>query len=315
MSSRLDASQLNPESAEFVPQAKSKQPHSRRSYRQLDHSQDWRAQHVRPHHHFRQFSETDHGQNEFENPANNMLPPPELATRGGLRGRGRGGRVDGRCNNDRHPQSERWTKPGSDSDCSGWDLGAGGLKHPNTPTSNRSTDEEEKKKRTTVEADVTKSYRDSRRKNPNRVRAERSVKELLPRDREDQENQAAGGEAKPAAVYEHPEPEQRYHKGWRGGDRRMQPSSRRKGPTLNHGIEGNWREREPVQIKEEEKRGTEDEGGRHEESNRSRERARGKRPQLLNPGPRRGGGPERRTGPVKRIEPPKSKETQTGDVL
>lgn len=309
---------MNPESAEFVPQAKSKQPHSR-SYRQLNHGQDWRAHHVRPHHHFKQFSETDHGQNEFENPTSNKLPPFELATRGGLRGRGRGGRqrggrIDGRRNNDRHPQSERWTKPGSDVDHPGWGRGAGAPKRPNTPTSNRSSDEE--KERTTVEADVTKSYRDSRRKKPNKARAERSVKELLPRDREEnQENQAAGGEGKPAAAYEHPEPEQRNHRGWRGGDRRVQPSSRRKGPTLNHGIEGNWREREPVQIRGEEKRGAEDDSGKHDESNRNREGARGKRSLLQNPGPRRGGGPERRTGPVKRMEPPKSKETQTGDVL
>lgn len=320
MSSLLDTSKLNPESAEFIPQAKAKQPHSRRSYRQLDHSQDWRAQHVRPHHHFRQFSATDRSQNEFENPASNTLPTPDLAMRGGLRGRGRGrqigGRVDGGRNNDHQPQSERWTKRGSDSDWSGRGRGAGGPKRPNTPSSNRSTDEEKKERTTAEAADVSKSYQDSRRKKPNKVRAERSIKEPLPRDREEnQENQADGGDLKPAAVHEHPEPEQRNHKGWRGGDRRIQSSSQRKGPMPNHGIEGNWREREPIQIRGEERRGAEDDREKHEESNRNREGARGKRALLQNPVPRRGGGHERRTGPVKCMEPPKSKETQTGDVL
>ncbi|XP_067294233.1 transcriptional repressor NF-X1 isoform X1 [Pseudorasbora parva] len=312
-----DTSKLNPESAEFVPQAKPKQPYSRRSYRQQDHSQDWRAHHVRPHHHFRQFSATDHGQNEFENPANNTLPTPDFAIREGLRGRGRGGRqrggrVDCRRSNDRHPQSERWTKPGSDSDCSGRDSGAGGPKQPNMPTFNRSTEGE--KERISVEEDVSKSYRDSRRKKPNKARAERLIKEPLPRNKEEnQENQASGEEPKPVADV-HPKPEQRNHKGWRGGDRRIQPSSQGKGLIPNHGIEGNWRERE-VQIREEGRRGADDDSGRREEFNRNREGARGKRPLLQNPGPKRGGGPERRTGLVKCMEPPKSKETQTGCLI
>uniref|UniRef100_A0A672S3A6 Transcriptional repressor NF-X1 n=1 Tax=Sinocyclocheilus grahami TaxID=75366 RepID=A0A672S3A6_SINGR len=307
-----DTSKLNPESAEFVPQAKPNQPYSRRSYRQQHHTQDWRAQHVRPHHHFRQSDATKHGQDESDNPASYTLPPPELPIRG--RGRQRGGRGDGRRINDNRAQNERWTKPGSDNDCSGRDHGACGRERPNSPTSNRSTDEE-KKERTTVEADVRVSYQASRRKQPNKARVERSMKEPQPKDQEEnRENQADAGDTKPAAVHEHPEPEQRNHKGWRGGDRRMQPSSWRKGLAPNHGIEGNWREREPAQIREEERRGAEGEGGSREEFNRNRGGARGKRPLLQNPGPRRGGGPERRTGPVKCMEPPKSKETQTGDV-
>uniref|UniRef100_A0A672S434 Transcriptional repressor NF-X1 n=1 Tax=Sinocyclocheilus grahami TaxID=75366 RepID=A0A672S434_SINGR len=220
LSSLLDTSKLNPESAEFVPQAKPNQPYSRRSYRQQHHTQDWRAQHVRPHHHFRQSDATKHGQDESDNPASYTLPPPELPIRG--RGRQRGGRGDGRRINDNRAQNERWTKPGSDNDCSGRDHGACGRERPNSPTSNRSTDEE-KKERTTVEADVRVSYQASRRKQPNKARVERSMKEPQPKDQEEnRENQADAGDTKPAAVHEHPEPEQRNHKGWRGGDRRMQ---------------------------------------------------------------------------------------------
>uniref|UniRef100_A0A8C2DIW9 Nuclear transcription factor, X-box binding 1 n=1 Tax=Cyprinus carpio TaxID=7962 RepID=A0A8C2DIW9_CYPCA len=54
----------------------------------------------------------------------------------------------------------------------------------------------------------------------------------------------------------------------------MQPSSWRKGLAPNYGIEGNWREREPAQIRVEERRGAEVEGGRHEESSRNRGAAR-----------------------------------------
>uniref|UniRef100_A0A671LJ99 Transcriptional repressor NF-X1 n=1 Tax=Sinocyclocheilus anshuiensis TaxID=1608454 RepID=A0A671LJ99_9TELE len=276
LSSLLDTSKLNPESAEFVPQAKPNQPYSRRSYRQQHHTQDWRAQHVRPHHHFRQSDATKHGQDESDNPASYTLPPPELPIRGDIRGRGRqrGGRGDGRRINDHRAPNERWTKPGSDNDYSGRDHGACGRERPNSPTSNRSTDEE-KKERTTVEADVRVSYQASRRKQPNKARVERSIKEPQPKDQEEnRENQADAGDTKPAAVHEHPEPEQRNHKGWRGGDRRMQPSSWRKGLAPNHGIEGNWREREPAQIREE-RRGAEVEGRRQEESSRNRGAARG----------------------------------------
>uniref|UniRef100_A0A673GZU0 Transcriptional repressor NF-X1 n=1 Tax=Sinocyclocheilus rhinocerous TaxID=307959 RepID=A0A673GZU0_9TELE len=164
---------------------------------------------------------------------------------------------------------------GSDNDYSGRDHGACGHERPNSPTSNRSTDEE-KKERTTVEADVRVSYQASRRKQPNKARVERSIKEPQPKDQEEnRENQADAGDTKPAAVHEHPEPEQRNHKGWRGGDRCMQPSSWRKGPAPNHGIEGNWREREPAQIREKEMRGAEVEGRRQEESSRNRGAARG----------------------------------------
>ncbi|XP_052457453.1 transcriptional repressor NF-X1-like isoform X36 [Carassius gibelio] len=330
----IDAPKLNPESAEFVPQAKPNQPPFRRNYRQQHHGQDWRAQHVRPHHHFRQSSAS---QDEFENPANNTLAPAQLPIREDLRGRGRGGRQrggrgDGRRSNDHCPPYERCKKPGSDHDCSGRGRGACGRERPNSPTSYRSTDEE-KKERTTVEAHVRKSYNDSRRKQPNRAQAERWIKGPLPRDQEEnRENQTDAGDTRPAAVHEHPEPEQRNHKGWRGGERCMHPNSRRKGQAPNHGIEGNWREREPAQNIREERRGAEDEGGRqeefnrnrrgargevrrHEESNMNRGAVRGKRPLLQNAGLGRGGGPERRTGPVKRIEPPKSKETQTGCLI
>uniref|UniRef100_A0A8C1Z754 Transcriptional repressor NF-X1 n=1 Tax=Cyprinus carpio TaxID=7962 RepID=A0A8C1Z754_CYPCA len=317
LSSLLDTSKLNPESAEFVPQAKPDQPYSRRSYRQQHHTQDWRAQHVRPHHHLRQSDATKHGQDESDNPEIYTLPPPELPIRGDVRGRGRGGRQrggrgDGRRINDHRASNERWTKPGSDNDCSGR-----GHERPNSPTHppNRSTDEE-KKERTTVEADVRVSYQASRRKQPNKARAERMIKEPQPKDQEEnRENQDDAGDTKPAAVHEHPEPEQRNHKGWRGGDRRMQPSSWRKGLAPNYGIEGNWREREPAQIRVEERRGAEVEGGSSEELIRNRGCARGKRPLLQNPGSRRGGGPERRTGPVKHMELPKSKETQTGCLI
>lgn len=304
---------MNPESAEFVPKAKLNQPDSRRSYRQSNHNQDWRANHVRPHHHLRQSNATNQGGNEFENPTDNTLPPPELAFRGGLRGRGgrpRGGRGTG--DNDHRPQIQRWIKPVRDGNYSGRDRGHD---RPNTPTSNRSADEENKE-RATLEFDGREPYRDNRWKKPNKTRVERLTKEPMSRDQEENlENQAAGRDTKPVAVYEHPEPEQRSHKGWRGGDHRMQPNSRRKGPAPSHGIEGNWREREPVQMRENEKRGAEDESGRPEEANRNRRGMRGKQTPLQNIGPKRGGGPERRTGPVKRMEPPKSKETQTGEVI
>uniref|UniRef100_A0A9J8CH07 Transcriptional repressor NF-X1 n=1 Tax=Cyprinus carpio carpio TaxID=630221 RepID=A0A9J8CH07_CYPCA len=272
-----DTSKLNPESAEFVPQAKPDQPYSRRSYRQQHHTQDWRAQHVRPHHHLRQSDATKHGQDESDNPEIFTLPPPELPIRGDVRGRGRGGRQrggrgDGRRINDHRASNERWTKPGSDNDCSGR-----GHERPNSPTHppNRSTDEE-KKERTTVEADVRVSYQASRRKQPNKARAERMIKEPQPKDQEEnRENQDDAGDTKPAAVHEHPEPEQRNHKGWRGGDRHMQPSSWRKGLAPNYGIEGNWREREPAQIRVEERRGAEVEGGSSEEFIRNRGGARG----------------------------------------
>ncbi|XP_052457419.1 transcriptional repressor NF-X1-like isoform X3 [Carassius gibelio] len=273
----IDAPKLNPESAEFVPQAKPNQPPFRRNYRQQHHGQDWRAQHVRPHHHFRQSSAS---QDEFENPANNTLAPAQLPIREDLRGRGRGGRQrggrgDGRRSNDHCPPYERCKKPGSDHDCSGRGRGACGRERPNSPTSYRSTDEE-KKERTTVEAHVRKSYNDSRRKQPNRAQAERWIKGPLPRDQEEnRENQTDAGDTRPAAVHEHPEPEQRNHKGWRGGERCMHPNSRRKGQAPNHGIEGNWREREPAQNIREERRGAEDEGGRQEESNRNRGAMRG----------------------------------------
>ncbi|XP_043100969.1 transcriptional repressor NF-X1 [Puntigrus tetrazona] len=269
-----DTSKLNPESAEFVPQAKTNQSFSKRNYRPQHHSQDWRAQHVRPHHHFRQSDAIKHCQDESENWASNTLPPAELPIRGDVRGRGRGGRQrgggDGRRINDHQASNERWTKPESDSDCSGKDNRASGREQPNSPTSNRATDEE-KKERTTVEADLRVSYQASRRKQPNNARTERLIKGRQPKDQEEnRENQADAGDTKPAAVHEHPEPEQRNHKGWRGGDRRMQPSSWRKGPASNHGIEGNWREREPAQITAEEMKGAEAEGGRHEEPNRNR---------------------------------------------
>ncbi|XP_052417316.1 transcriptional repressor NF-X1 isoform X9 [Carassius gibelio] len=275
-----DTSKLNPESAEFVPQAKTTQPYSRRSYRQQHHTQDWRAQHVRPHHHIRPSDETKLSQDESDNPDNNALLPPELPIRGDVRGRGRGGRQRGgrgdvRRINDRHAPSERWTKPGSDNDSSGWEHRACDRERPNSPTSNRSTDED-KKERSAVEANVRVSYQASRRKQINKARADRSIKEPQPKDQvENRENQADAGVTRPAAVHEHPEPEQRNFKGWRGGDRRMQPSSWRKGPAPSHGIEGNWREREPAQIREEERRGAEDEGRRHEESSRNRGAARG----------------------------------------
>ncbi|XP_052417346.1 transcriptional repressor NF-X1 isoform X39 [Carassius gibelio] len=270
-----DTSKLNPESAEFVPQAKTTQPYSRRSYRQQHHTQDWRAQHVRPHHHIRPSDETKLSQDESDNPDNNALLPPELPIRGDVRGRGRGGRQRGgrgdvRRINDRHAPSERWTKPGSDNDSSGWEHRACDRERPNSPTSNRSTDED-KKERSAVEANVRVSYQASRRKQINKARADRSIKEPQPKDQvENRENQADAGVTRPAAVHEHPEPEQRNFKGWRGGDRRMQPSSWRKGPAPSHGIEGNWREREPAQIREEERRGAEDEGRRQEESSRNR---------------------------------------------
>ncbi|XP_052417341.1 transcriptional repressor NF-X1 isoform X34 [Carassius gibelio] len=275
-----DTSKLNPESAEFVPQAKTTQPYSRRSYRQQHHTQDWRAQHVRPHHHIRPSDETKLSQDESDNPDNNALLPPELPIRGDVRGRGRGGRQRGgrgdvRRINDRHAPSERWTKPGSDNDSSGWEHRACDRERPNSPTSNRSTDED-KKERSAVEANVRVSYQASRRKQINKARADRSIKEPQPKDQvENRENQADAGVTRPAAVHEHPEPEQRNFKGWRGGDRRMQPSSWRKGPAPSHGIEGNWREREPAQIREEERRGAEDESRRHEESSRNRGAARG----------------------------------------
>uniref|UniRef100_A0A671LQ03 Transcriptional repressor NF-X1 n=1 Tax=Sinocyclocheilus anshuiensis TaxID=1608454 RepID=A0A671LQ03_9TELE len=275
LSSLLDTSKLNPESAEFVPQAKPNQPYSRRSYRQQHHTQDWRAQHVRPHHHFRQSDATKHGQDESDNPASYTLPPPELPIRGDIRGRGRqrGGRGDGRRINDHRAPNERWTKPGSDNDYSGRDHGACGRERPNSPTSNRSTDEE-KKERTTVEADVRVSYQASRRKQPNKARVERSIKEPQPKDQEEnRENQADAGDTKPAAVHEHPEPEQRNHKGWRGGDRRMQPKERRGAEVEGRRQEESSRNRGAARG--EERRGAEGEGERQEESSRNRGAARG----------------------------------------
>lgn len=193
-----DTSKLNPESAEFVPQAKTTQPYSRRSYRQQHHTQDWRARHVRPHHHIRPSDETKLSQDESDNPDNNALLPPELPIRGDVRGRGRGGRQRGGCGdvrriNDRHAPSERSTKPGSDNDSSGWEHRACDRERPNSPTSNRSTDED-KKERSAVEANVRVSYQASRRKQINKARADRSIKEPQPKDQvENRENQADAG--------------------------------------------------------------------------------------------------------------------------
>uniref|UniRef100_A0A673H187 Transcriptional repressor NF-X1 n=1 Tax=Sinocyclocheilus rhinocerous TaxID=307959 RepID=A0A673H187_9TELE len=113
-----------------------------------------------------------------------------------------GGRGDGRRINDHRAPNERWTKPGSDNDYSGRDHGACGHERPNSPTSNRSTDEE-KKERTTVEADVRVSYQASRRKQPNKARVERSIKEPQPKDQEEnRENQADAGDTKPQLTEE-----------------------------------------------------------------------------------------------------------------
>ncbi|XP_051572453.1 transcriptional repressor NF-X1-like isoform X2 [Myxocyprinus asiaticus] len=297
-----DTSKLNPESAEFVPQAKPNQSHPRRSYRPLDNSQDRRAHHAGKHQRFRQ---SNHGDNAFKNPENNALIPPELAIRGGARGgrggRQRGGQGNGRLNNDQRPQSERWTKPGSDTDYPGRDRGTGFGRRLHIPTSNRSTDEE-RQERLLVETDTRKSYQGSRQKKPNKERRE--------------ENQAAGEDKRPVGPRDNPEqePDWRNHKGWRGGDRRIQPNIRGKGPVPTHGIQGNWREREPTQNKEE-TRSVEGELGREDKSNWSGRGGKGKRPLLQNPGLRRDGGLGRRTGPVKCMEPPKSKESQTGCLI
>ncbi|XP_051970866.1 transcriptional repressor NF-X1-like isoform X2 [Xyrauchen texanus] len=310
----IDASKLNPESAEFVPQAKPNHPPFRRHYTQLNNSQDWRAHHAKPHQQFR------HGENVFVNSENNALPPPELSIRGGVRGgrggRQRGGRGDARRYLDQRPKCERWTKPSSKPDCPGREHGAGHGQRPHTPTSSRSIDEERQEK-LPVEADTRKSYQGSRQKKPNKGRDERSIKEPLPSNRE--ESQAPGEVKKPVGAREHPElkPDLSNNKGWRVGDRHLQTNFHKKGPVPNHGIQGNWREREHTQNREEERRGVEGEFGIEDKSNRSGRSGNGneKKKLLQNPGLRRDGGPGRRTGPVKRMEPPKSKETQTGCLI
>lgn len=307
----LDASKLNPESAEFVPQAKT---NSQRSYRQLDPSRH----HARPPDRFRQSSGNKHGQDEFEAPENNISPSSEQPIRGsGRGGRGKGVRQRDERNDARHTeyrsQRERWTKPESDSDSSRMNRRAdGNQQEPYNSTFNRSTDEEGQE-RPPVKANMRGSYRGSRQKTTFKDRDHRSINEPPPRE-ENLENQVAGRDRRPAGAREHPklEPDQRNHKGWRGGDRRMQPSSWRKGPVPNPGIQGNWREREHVQVREKEWGGAESEGGKEDESNRNRAGTKGKQALQQNSGQRC---PERRTGPVKRIEPPKSKETQTGKVV
>ncbi|XP_051517466.1 transcriptional repressor NF-X1 isoform X1 [Myxocyprinus asiaticus] len=310
-----DASKLNPESAEFVPQVKPNHPPFRRRNTQLDNCQDWRAHHAKPHQRFRQ---SNHGENVFVNSENNALPPPELSIRGGVRGgrggRQRGGRGDARRYTEQRPQCERWTKPSSDTDCPGRERGAGHGQLPHTPSSSRSIDGE-RQERLPVEADTRKSYQGSRQKKPNKGRDERSIKEPLPSNRE--ENQASGEVKKPVGAREHPElkPDQSNNKGWRVGDRRLQTNFHKKGSVPNHGIQGNWREREPTQNREEERRGVEGELGIEDKSNWSGRGGKGKKTLLQNPGLRRDGGRGRRTGPVKRMEPPKSKETQTGCLI
>ncbi|XP_057198696.1 transcriptional repressor NF-X1 [Triplophysa rosa] len=310
-----DTSKLNPESAEFVPQAKLIQPHFRRNYRQLDPNRH----HARPQNRFRQSSGNKQDQDEFETPENNISPPSEQATGGSTRGgrgkgvRQRGGRTDAR-HTDYRSRRERWTKPESDSDSSRMNHRAAGSEQElHDITFNRSTDEE-RHDRPPVEASVRGSYRGNRQKKTFKDRDDRSIKELLPRE-ENLDSQVAGRDRKHALAREHPElePDQRNHKGWRGGDRRMQPSSWRKGPVPNPGIQGNWRERDPVQVREKEWKDAEVEGGKENESNRNRAGAKDKQALQQNPGQRRG--PERRTGPVKRIELPKSKETQTGCLI
>lgn len=235
------------------------------------------------------------------------------SARGG-RGRGvrqRGGRSDARYT-DYRSQRERWTKPENDSDSSGMNRrAAGSQQEPQDITFNRSTDEE-RHDRPPVDANMRGSYRGSRHKKTFKDRDDKPIKEPHPRE-DNLENQVAGRDRKPAGAHEHPElePDQRNQKGWRGG--RMQPSSWRKGPVPNPGIQGNWRERDPVQVRQEERRGVEVEDGREDESNRNKAGAKGKQALQPNPGQRRG--PERRTGPVKCMEPPKSKETQTGNVV
>lgn len=190
---------------------------------------------------------------------------------------------------------------------------AGSEQEPHNITFNPSTDEE-RHDRPPVEASMRGSYRGNRHKKTFKDRDDRSIKEPLPRE-ENLDNQVGGRDRKPAGACEHPElePNQRNHKGWRGGDRRMQPSSRRMGPVPNPGIQGNWRERDPVQVREKEGKDAEVEGDKENESYRNRAGAKDKQALQQNPGQRRV--PERRTGPVKRIEPPKSKETQTGNTV
>nr|XP_055063483.1 transcriptional repressor NF-X1 [Misgurnus anguillicaudatus] len=247
----------------------------------------------------------------------NVLPPFEPPIRENTReGRGRGvrqrgGRDNGRHKNDHHPQSDRWTKPTNESGDSGWDQRASGGLQPQTSTYNRSMDEE-RRERPLVEANIRGSYRGSQQKKTFKSRDDRSNKEPLPSNKEENLD---GKDMKPAEACKHPEPEpdQKNRTGWRGEDRRMHPSSWKKGPAANHGIQGNWREREPVHVKEEEWRGGEDEGGRENESERIGGGARAKRSFQQDPVQKKG--PERRTGPVKRMEPSKSKETQTGCLI
>ncbi|TRY83585.1 hypothetical protein DNTS_003485 [Danionella cerebrum] len=123
-----------------------------------------------------------------------------------------------------------------------------------------------------------------------------------PRDHEG--NQASGRDT----VQNTQEHDQRSHKGWRGGDHRMQSGSRRKVPAPNHGIEGNWRERESVKMM-----GPETEDDKHEDLRRNRGDVKEKRPPLQNSGPRRGGGSERRAANC--TKPLKSKESQTGCLI
>ncbi|TRZ00114.1 hypothetical protein DNTS_020306 [Danionella cerebrum] len=291
-----DTSTLNPESAEFVPAAKLNQQHSRRNYRQREPNQDWRANHVRPHHHLRE--SRNRCQDEFENPTAVLSEPPiRGGSRNGGRGRVRGGPGNGGHADEYRPHSGRFTQPPIDGCSSRKEYGGHGRNNPSTSNRLRA---DEKKEGSTVEANGRETNRDSGWKKSSRPRDERSMKE--PRDHEG--NQASGRDT----VQNIQEHDQRSHKGWRGGDHRMQSGSRRKVPAPNHGIEGNWRERESVKMM-----GPETEDDKHEDLRRNRGDVKEKRPPLQNSGPRRGGGSERRAANC--TKPLKSKESQTGCLI
>lgn len=136
----------------------------------------------------------------------------------------------------------------------------------------------------------------------------RDTKKPLARHQEVNQDHHAADVAPTELEHEH-----RKNKGGRGGGWQGHP--RKKGSALHASSEGNWRERAPPHMHEEEEKPRKDKVRRSKEEPNWRVgsgQEQWRRPQLQEEEQRKSGRPERRTGPVKRFEPPKNKETQTG---
>lgn len=194
------------------------------------------------------------------------------------------------------------------------DIGYNVGQQSNTSPVCRATDRENQQKKPRG-AHVSEFHEEPRENWPRMSRNQRDARKLLDRHKEaNQDHRTADVDNTINVAPTELEHEHRKNRGWRGGGRQGNP--RKKGPALHISSEGNWRERDPVHMDEEDEKPREDKarGGKEEPNWRGTSgQDNWRRPQPQEQGQRRGGRPEKRTGPVKRVEPPKSKETQTGE--